>query len=176
MTLFLRQRLVDVAVAELGVKETDGPNDGPEVVKYQLATYLAPGPWPWCAAFVAWCIREWAQAPDVRRALRLSPESPPPAATLEQWRFKSPRAFDFESWGAQHGCRVLGEGELALLGDVITFDFSHIGIVRQDEVPGRPILTVEGNTNDAGSRDGNAVALKSRTDSLTRRYIRLLEP
>jgi hypothetical protein len=166
----LLQRFVDIAVHEVGLKELPGhANTGPEVEKYQKATWLSPGPWPWCAAFVAWCMREWLKAGDVRAAYNL-----PNDAAVASWRFRSAKAFDFETWGTKRGMLVLPETELARMGDVITFDFSHIGIVRRDEVRGHPLQTVEGNTNGAGSREGDGVYLKTRPDGLTRRYIRLL--
>lgn len=169
MSIELRRRLIDIAVAEVGLKEIPGhPNVGIEVEKYQRATWLAPGPWPWCAAFTAWCVREWLKAPDVLRALALSP------AMAEEWRCKSARAFDWEPWAVKRKLPVLEEGQLALMGDVITFDFSHIGFVTADEIAGRPLQTVEGNTNGAGSREGDGVWKKTRVDSLTRRYIRLI--
>lgn len=170
----LRQRLVDIAVHEVGFKETEGANRGPEVRKYQAATSEPIGPWPWCAAYVAWCIQQWLQAPDVQRALGIPEATDPPLSPIEEWRFKSALAFGAEPWARSKGLSVLPEEELALTGDLITFDFSHIGIVRLDEVQGQPIQTVEGNTNGAGSRDGNGVWLKARPDGLTRRYIRLL--
>lgn len=171
MSLILRQRFVDIASSQLGVKEIPGhPNTGPDVEKYQSATWLAPGPWPWCAAFVAWCLREWLKAPDVARAFGLI--SP---AQVEQWRFRSARAFDVEPWGTAHGMKVLPEDELAKVGDIITFDFSHIGIVSADEILNAPLRTIEGNTNGAGSREGDGVYRKMRPDQLTRRYIRLLQ-
>ena len=170
MNSVLLQRLVDIAVHQQGCKETPGhPNTGPMVEAYQSATWLKPGPWPWCAAFIAWCLKEWLRSPDVQSAFGLSS-----IAQVEQWRFRSAKAFDFENWGTAHKMDVLPEGALAKAGDIITFDFSHIGIVRADEVQGQPIATVEGNTNGAGSRDGDGVYLKTRADSLTRRYIRLL--
>lgn len=170
MSLGLRQRLVDIAVAEVGFKETEGANLGPEVRKYQLASSLEPAAWPWCMAFVDWCVREWLRAPDVRAALKLADD-----AAVERWRPRTALAFGAETWAREHGLRVLEEGDQAQAGDIITFDFSHVGIVRLDEVQGHPIQTVEGNTNGAGSRDGNGVWLKARPDQLTRRYIRLLD-
>jgi hypothetical protein len=175
VSLALRQRLVDIALAECGLKEVLGePNTGADVVKYQQATTLAPGPWPWCSAFVAWCMQQWLQAPDVQRALGIPEATHPPLSPVEEWRFKSARAFEVEVWAKQRGLLVLGEEAPALLGDLITFDFSHIGIVTRDEVPGQPLETVEGNTNGAGSREGDGVYRKRRPDSLTRRYVRLL--
>lgn len=169
MSAALRQRLIDIAVGEVGFKETEGANLGPEVRKYQAASSLAVGPWPWCMAFVDWCISEWLRAPDVRAALRLADD-----AAVEYWRPKTALAFGAEAWAKERGLVVLPEQELARLGDIITFDFSHVGFVRLDEVQGHPIQTVEGNTNGAGSRDGNGVWLKARPDGLTRRYIRIL--
>ncbi len=171
----LLQRFIDIAINEVGEKEQQGhPNTGPDVEKYQRATTLPPGPWPWCAAFVAWCMKEWLRDPDVRLALKIAPEAGAPYLDAEAWRFKSARAFDLEDWGLRRGMPVLIETELGKAGDLITYDFSHCGILTADEVPGQSLWTCEGNTNDNGSRDGDGVYRKRRPDSLTRKYIRLL--
>lgn len=54
-------RLLAIARGELrkGVKEVpDGSNTGPDVLKYQRATWLSGTHWPWCVAFWQWCNRE----------------------------------------------------------------------------------------------------------------------
>src|SRR5262245_22831272 len=54
----LGRKLVALAQREVGVHEVGGENCGPRIREYQAATDLPPGPWPWCAAFLCWVIRE----------------------------------------------------------------------------------------------------------------------
>jgi hypothetical protein len=68
MNPFLKP-LVDLALAEVGVREEGCNNRGPRICEYQAATWLKPAPWPWCAAFICWLIREWLKLPAVREAL-----------------------------------------------------------------------------------------------------------
>src|SRR5690606_14901529 len=49
-----RQRLRSVYIAELGVREASGRNDGTRVEEYLRYCELGPG-YAWCAAFVSWC-------------------------------------------------------------------------------------------------------------------------
>jgi len=53
----LRNRIVQLAVAELGVSEATGNNDGPQVEAYLSYTGMARGN-PWCAAFVCWVYKQ----------------------------------------------------------------------------------------------------------------------
>jgi hypothetical protein len=57
-------------------------------------------------------------------------------------------------------------------GDIVVFTFSHIGIVDQDL--GDRFTTIEGNTNRAGSREGDGVYCKNRLDQQIRSIIRIL--
>ncbi len=52
-------KIVEIAEAEAAanVREVGGPNRGERVQLYQRAIGMAPGS-PWCAAFVAWIVRE----------------------------------------------------------------------------------------------------------------------
>jgi len=59
----LAQELVKVALEEVGVEEIDGTNCGEGVNVYKATTNLPPDEgWPWCAAFVCWCVRKAAFA------------------------------------------------------------------------------------------------------------------
>jgi hypothetical protein len=51
-----RERLMAVAISQIGTQEASGRNDGP-VVKYLRSVGLYAGD-PYCAAFVYWCGRE----------------------------------------------------------------------------------------------------------------------
>jgi hypothetical protein len=56
----------------------------------------------------------------------------------------------------------------------VTFDFSHTGIVLEDD--GKYIVTVEGNTNGKGDRDsesGDGVWRKIRRKTLAKNFIRI---
>lgn len=169
----LRRQLVAIAAAQVGSHEEGGNNLGPMVAMFQGATILPPGPWPWCAAFVDWCVREWLQIAPVRLALGLRSD-----AEVEAWRPKTALAFGFEGWGLSHGLAVLPELAVARAGDLVTFDFSHVGIVAVDQPAASGMIeTIEGNTNGAGARDsahGDGVWRKTRRVELVRRYVRLL--
>ena len=170
----LRKTLANIAASEIGVRETGGNNRGPKIVEYQSATWLKPAPWPWCAAFVCWVIRQWLKQPDVRTALSLRNDR-----EAEAWRPKTAGAFDFARWAKEKEIPVLGRGAKAMAGDLAIFDFSHIGVVIKDKATGSSqIVTVEGNTNSKGQRDsvsGDGVWRKIRPTSLVRSYLRITE-
>lgn len=154
----LQEKIVEIALSQVGVRETDGNNQGPEIKRYQLATWLQPGPWPWCAAFTAWVLREASIAAG-RDDVKLCRDA---------------SAYGWEKHGAKRGWILLPEQSPALPGDFVTFDFSHIGIVISDNGP--TIATVEGNTNGRGDRDsesGDGVWKKSRVRPLVKTFIRI---
>lgn len=162
--------LVDIAVRELGVREQGGNNRGPRIREYQAATWLAPGPWPWCAAFVDWVIREWLKDPEARDWLTLSQEA------AGDFRPQTAGAWDLVNWARRQRGRVsiLTEEAQAQPGDLIVFDFSHVGLIERDN--GTSFLTIEGNTNQAGARDsesGDGVWRKTRERSLARNLLRI---
>ena len=159
----LAPEIVRIATAEVGVEEENGSNCGNRVNQYKAATWLpADQPWPWCAAFVCWVVRE------AMRAARV-----PETAT-----FKRPRtagAWDFENWSRDQDdstWTLKPAGNDIQPGDIVMFTFSHIGIATS--APGRNgyVQTVEGNTDSAGSREGGGVFVKSRHVSKIRSRIR----
>lgn len=173
-TLNLRQKFTAIAKREVGVREVPkDSNSGPRVREFQAATNLGGTAWPWCAAFVCWCIREWGKNPDVLKALNMTP------AQFEKWRPKTAAAYGFDDWARKNRLQVVDEnkepGKLVLhTGDIVTYDFSHIGIIDTDTDGGSILHTIEGNTDEAGSREGGGVYLKTRARSLARTIIRLL--
>lgn len=165
-----RNALALIAEREVGVREKGGNNRGTDIVKYQTATWLEPGAWPWCAAFICWIIREWLKAPSVREVLHLT------GAAADQWRPQTAGAWDFVKWAKSKGLTVLGENDPAQRGDIVVFDFSHIGLVIEDSERGE-LKTVEGNTNASGDRDseaGDGVWVKHRPRGLAKAFIRLI--
>jgi len=174
--LHFKQTLVAVARREIGKKETEGPNEGPDVRKYQKATWLDPGPWYWCAAFVCWC---------VAKAVELT--------GLRPFSGKLPRtagAFDFANWAddkhpdtGKYMARS-GKGVIVLdpktnrveFGDIVIYKSSHIGIASSGENSARNFSAVEGNTNDGGSRNGDGTYERNRNASELKQIVRIVGP
>lgn len=165
------QKLVAIASKEVGIKEEGGNNLGKRVKEYQQATWLKPAAWPWCAAFVAFAIREWLKDDDVQKWLKLKDDE------TFAWRCRDASAFGWIKWATGKGLYVTDEKEPAKAGDIVVFDFSHIGIVEEDQLPGKDyIICIEGNTNGKGDRDsvsGDGVWRKTRKTNLVRSYIRI---
>jgi hypothetical protein len=164
------EKLADVAMSQVGVREVGGNNRGPKIRVYQAASSLKPGPWPWCAAFVDWCVQQWLGYPEVKKWLGLKHMTP------EKWRPTTALAFGLIDWARKrpNTVTVLPESAKAKVGDIVVFDFSHTGIVVG--VGARTIDVVEGNTNGRGTRDsetGDGVWLKKRNLSLARCYLRI---
>lgn len=179
--------LSEIAAQEVGVRESGGNNRGARIKQYQLATNLAPGPWPWCAAFVCWVIREWGKQEEVRellyeRGYLLAPRP----SNFENWRPKHALVFGdrstpgLTSWArskVRQKIQVLEDNVLPLPNDIVTFDFSHAGIVETFHSQFGTFASIEGNTNGRGERDsqsGDGVWRKRRNIGLVRNYIRLL--
>jgi len=161
------ETLVQVALGEVGAEEVDGTNCGPRVNEYKAATNLpADEPWPWCAAFVCWC---------VRGAMRIT-------ATAETNTFKRPRtagAWDFENWSKRQDNTTQTKrnpGADIQPGDIVIFTFSHIGIAISGVDSKGFVTTVEGNTDGQGSREGGAVLKKTRNISKIKTRIRFTLP
>jgi hypothetical protein len=164
------EKLIAIATAEVGTRESGGNNCGLRIREYQSATNLEPASWPWCAAFIDWCIREWVLIPQVVIWLNLQRRSP------EEWRPKTALAYGLKSWALQrpNTTKIYNETHKAQLGDIVTFDFSHVGFVIED--CGSEIVTLEGNTNGKGTRDstsGDGVWRKIRKKTLVKDLIRI---
>lgn len=167
-TFPLRRRLIEIARRELGTAEIGDSNTGKRVREYQATTSLGGTGWPWCAAFVCWCVREWLKDPEVMAAFGFD------NAAAEAWRPKHADAYGFHPWAAEHGLLTMDDspGNVLHTGDIVTFDFSHIGMLETDEGP--LIHTIEGNTSGAAGRDGGEVWEHNRPRSIARKFIRLL--
>lgn len=161
--------LVSVALAEAAseVREVGGSNRGPRVEEFQRSVGLRPGD-PWCAAFVAWCAMS-------SRGLS-APPSWCSGSAITTWQKGSRRAgpagactplfVDYRDRVRVGWIWVRAKDEAgaadARRGNWVQ---GHCGIVvAVDEVG---FHTVEGNTNEAGSREGDGVYRKTHrwTDS-----------
>ena len=172
------QKLIEIAKKEVGTREGAVNNTGARIVEYQGATWLAPGAWPWCAAFISWIVRELLEEEAVREYLKsYFKRTELTFAQADKVRCRDATAFGWEKWAKANGFQVLSENELAKAGDIVVFDFSHIGLVIDDQPAlTKPIRTIEGNTNGKGERDsatGDGVWIKERNHTLTKSYIRI---
>ena len=160
----LCEAIARIAESKIGVKESGGANKGKAIQPFLDADSYdpngsAPGDdgYPWCASFVCWCIMV--------------------AITGRVITFKRPTtasAFGFEAWSlAQDNSTNTKKnpGSDIKRGDLVIFSFSHIGIAVADATATH-ITTVDGNTNAAGSREGNIVAKKTRRLTQVRSRIR----
>ena len=149
---------IEVARAEIGVREEPpGSNRGRRVDEYLRGVGLDPagGSFAWCAAFVYFCFGKAAGATGRRNPLTKT------AGVLAHWN----RA---ETSGARRikKADAAANPSLVRVGQIFCIDFGggagHTGIVTG--IQSGKLLTIEGNTNDGGSRDGIGVfARQGRT-------------
>lgn len=159
----LPTQIVKTAEAEVGTREIDGTNCGPRVNEYKAATFLPSWqPWPWCAAFVCWVVREAAKDAGVTFTKTFRRPATAGAWDFENWS----RAQDNSTW-----TKKPHRGDIEP-GDIVIFKFSHIGIALSKPDKDGNVRTVEGNTDAAGSREGGGVWRKTRHVSKIRSRIR----
>lgn len=126
----------------LKVRETDGPNDSPRIREYLKSVGIS-FPAPWCAAFVTWCLV--VKAGYSRRDLPIK------AASTCAWA----------AWAKNKGL-LSNEVAVAKRGDLFVWcekGLGHIGfIIESKKFAGTWWLrTIEGNSNEDGSREGTMV-------------------
>ncbi|MBK6894691.1 MAG: CHAP domain-containing protein [Flavobacteriales bacterium] len=138
-----RQRdcVVSTAQDAVGVREATGHNDGPEVEEYLAFVHLKKGA-PWCAAFVSYHL----SACGVRN---------PSTGWSPAFSGVSARV-----WTPRKASRMPMPGDVFSLYFESLGRVGHVGIVTGFD--GRYITTVEGNTSEPGSRDGDGVYARRR--------------
>jgi hypothetical protein len=162
MNPILPERVAAFAEAMIGRRESGKPNTGPDIQQFFEADSYKPNAadngYPWCAAFVCWCVMR--------------------AMEGRVWTFQrptTPRAWAFENWSLAQDrstWTLKPAGRDIRRGDIVIFTFSHIGIAVGSPDKHGWVRTVEGNTNQAGSREGDGVYLKVRNVSSIRSRIR----
>lgn len=148
------KRTLEIAEGEVGVREIGTSNTGRKVQQYQAATTLGGTGWPWCAAFVVWCERKAADD------LRVHPILIPSASCDAHLDYA--RRNNILS-----GSPLSGDLFLVMASQN---NATHIGYVLR--VDGERFITVEGNTNTGGSRNGNGVYTNRRILSARYKFIR----
>lgn len=158
------------AVAMLDIREATGHNDGPEV-SYILSAVDMPEGLSWCGAFVYTAyLHAGVELPPPARAYAWAPTW---TARNVIWRSndnRRTRAGDEQGQTARASVLGSARTDTPAPGDVFGLWFkskrrvAHVGIVR-DWTDGNYAITIEGNTNTAGSREGDGVYSKRRLKS-----------
>jgi hypothetical protein len=158
--------LVATALTKLGVKESGGNNKGKALQPFFDADSYDPNGgaagddgYAWCASFVCWVFLV------VLAGRKITFKRPTTAS-----------AFGFIDWSLAQDAStntMMNPSTWDIKkGDLVIFKFSHIGIALADAADGK-VQTIDGNTNAAGSREGNAVAKKTRLVSQVKARIRI---
>lgn len=136
----LANELMLQAGSQLGVTEATGHNDGPAVETYLASVGLSKG-YPWCMAFVYWCAKQAAAKLGLVNPLKQT------GGVLDEW----------QSGRGTH-ITVPEEGSIFIMHESEGY---HTGIVTGVFADGL-LHTIEGNTNNNGSREGTSVLRKTR--------------
>lgn len=151
----------------LGARETGNNRMGTDERMREIfeADDLAPGGetdgYAWCAAFVSLCVQKLVAAYPLHYSGVTAPREPSVSRFLN-------------NWATHQKCLIFKPSSKVIspqAGDIVVYTFSHIGIV--ESLADRIATTIEGNTNDEGSREGYEVANRDRNFSLIRAFIRL---
>lgn len=154
---------LSIAQSQTGQCEAPkGSNSGPMVNKYLLSAGLAPG-YAWCQAFVYWCYASAAAQLAIRcPAIRT-------AGVQECWN-KTPALQKITKADALNNPHLILPGHQFIL--LFGAGTGHTGIV--ESIDGTTITTIEGNSNNDGSREGYEVVRHQRnlTDKALQGFIK----
>jgi len=171
-TYEIRTKLVEIARLDRDKVEVT-KNTAPWIAKLWPATSYPTGMAnrePYCAAGVAYCLREWLKLPDVLAALQMTPEQ------SEKWRCKSAAVREWVKWAKTKKLRILPANCILKRGDIAIYSYSHIEIVTDDDNTTKgPFVAIGFNTNASASRDGEGCFEKPRTRTKIECFIRILE-
>ena len=142
----LRDRALEIAVSQIGVRESGRPNHGPEVEGYLWSVGLGPG-YPWCCAFVIWAYTTAARELGIDMPLKRT------GKVARLWR-SSPTLW-------RSGLPSVGSIFIHLVDRDDPESNGHCGIVTRVNSY-KSFNAVEGNTNQAGSRVGDRVLENTR--------------
>ncbi len=153
----LAELTIQIALGYDGVRETGGNNRGPQVEEFQKSIGLVAGD-PWCAAFICFCIKKAAASLGVKPNFQYG------GSVYKLWT----RNPDLQMADPELNCLFLIDHGLSKKGTRIGHTGFCVGPFPSDpnaypdEMFLDKIETMEGNTNAAGSRDGDGAYHKSR--------------
>ncbi len=160
--------VLDVASKEVGVlEEPPGSNGGRRVEEYQRTVGVAKGD-AWCVAFVFWCFKQAAADLGVMNPMANECRT---GGVLDLWNRarRAAKVKTITTGAALDNPGVLRPGMVFIIET--GGGRGHTGIVSR--IVGNRLETIEGNTNDGGSREGIGVFRRNgRTvDSINRGFI-----
>lgn len=139
---------IQVAITQIGKEEIPRKSNWGEHVQKYLKSVGITLPASWCMAFVYWCCKEANPSTILFKT----------GGCLKQWNKVDPKY----------------KHSTPMPGDVFIMDFGgglgHTGFV--ENVVGENIETIEGNSNDEGSREGYEVCRRVRKISKCKGFIR----
>mgnify|MGYP001051946148 CR=1 FL=1 len=143
------------ARGQVGVREHPlGSNRGPEVDIYLSNVAAGLLGQPWCMAFVYWCFTQAANQ------LGVANTAPKTASVIASWQKaqNEPKARIVTAAEARRDPAKVTPGMVFYIDT--GGGSGHTGFVA-DVIDGR-LVTIEGNTNDGGTREGIGVFIRSR--------------
>jgi len=142
----INRRVAEIYTAEIGVREKTGNNDGERVEEYLRVCGLGKG-YAWCAAFISWTFDK-AGVKAIKSA----------------W---SPNWFPANKTIYVRGNKNnLTPNRADVLGITRTNgSVYHVGFIDEWTNGSNFCISVEGNTNNAGSAEGDGVYKKRRLKS-----------
>lgn len=157
----LSEIVLAVAIGEIGVRESPlGSNRGPRVDQYIKATGLNPGgKHAWCMCFIYWCFEQAAKDLGVQNPC------PKKAGVHMAWKAclnaAASGAKDVAVTAAKEAQKDPGKVRPGMVFFIDTGGGTgHVGFVAGNS--NGALETIEGNTNDNGSREGIGVFRRSR--------------
>lgn len=144
-------KLLELAISQLGVEEDAAHTNHGEAVKYQIAAGLPKGGgFPWCQSLVYWCgLQAYGEQNPVPRT----------GGVLDCWN--KAVASDTINTLAKEDATT----ENVLPGYQFILDLGkgegHTGVVESVDADGT-LHTIEGNSNNDGSRDGYEVCRQTK--------------
>jgi hypothetical protein len=140
----IRNKVKQTCESQIGVRELSGRNDGVQVETYLHSVNLTKGS-PWCAAFISWTFQQvgvsnpksgWSPDWFPKDKVVYSTTNPPINQVTPQP-------------GDVFGIYFANKKRVAHVGFILEWHDTYA-------------VTIEGNTNEAGSREGDGVYIKKR--------------
>lgn len=152
LALPVQERALQIASSWVGQREI-GKNAGPFVTRLLAAVGLGPG-FPWCASLVSAVLQSAGSdaGPTSGRA------------AVRNWA----------RWGAQTGRVTATPTRGCLFYWLHENGTGHIGFVTE-VLPDKTFRSIEGNTNDAGSREGDGTYRRIRPINKATKFLRWWE-
>jgi hypothetical protein len=140
-----RVLVIEQARKSIGIRELSERNDGPMVDEILSSVNLEGSKAPWCAAFIVWV---------GDKAFGSTLLNPYPRSA---W---SPTFLAKPTWDRQRKGTPLKPADVFGIWFNSMGRVAHVGFVEKSE--GDWLVTIEGNTNGGGSRDGDGVYRRRR--------------